>query len=191
MNSGNEIVQHYDQSPAGLPAKINTNPLLHWDRCHRRSFCGNTPGACMQVFAKPIAFFKIDWLCSKIRTVAIVCMHASTRHSWLESVFIHFGMFPWRYRQGQRDRWDWWACACVFPAAPKLRLRSRYVSYYLPQENVSSLLVWTKSVNRSVRTNPGGHLRICTVQLHLEECSSGPDSSGDEPLLCDVSRVQN
>lgn len=54
--------------------------------------------------------------------------------------------------------------------------RIRFVSSDLAQENVSSLLVCTKSVNRSVRTNHYDHPRIYTVQLHLETHLSGPDS---------------
>lgn len=49
--------------------------------------------------------------------------------------------------------------------------RIRFVSSDLPQGNVSSPLVETKSVNWSVRMNPYDHLRSCTVHLHLESHS--------------------
>lgn len=61
----------------------------------------------------------------------------------------------------------------------------RFVSKDFPQVNVSSLLVLTKSVNRSVRTNPYDLNCPATFAKTFRFSKLMP---GDEPLMCSTPR---
>lgn len=61
----------------------------------------------------------------------------------------------------------------------------RFVSKDFPQVNVSSPLVLTKSVNRSVRTNPYELNRPATFAKTFCFSKLMP---GDEPLMCSTPR---